>query len=588
MQLATKNTIQNTFNFIAGLLFPLFFLCNSLVASEVSIDYRESIDIHVGRTVYIAGETIWYKAYGSSNQKDFLSCVLYVELINSTNQHVLGQLLRIENGMAASSMTIPDTLSSGSYQIKAYTNWMRNFEPDYFFSFPVIIYNQYNKNGGMLKFPGTHSPEPTLESKPFFANSFAPGEKVAIAVDKLIGADVALLSGSIGVYKQSPDMYPKNDTTADSLKQIAFRTKLPDFRDTKELFPSSTPIDFIYPIEDIGILYSGRVIFPENKTMLQEMSVRIALEDSLSILLEIKTNADGEFFFLIERRGKSKAYIELYGAGRKVEGNYQIHLDDKFHFAIGKTKAIESLKALPEEMTEYLENEAERVIIQRAFNRLENRIAIDDSNTYRKWPFYGEAQIDVYPKMYFDLPNFEEISREILPRVQFKKSKIGCKISVTHSENGLQSEIPIVLVDGIPVNNYCDIFPLRSIDIEHIEIQSGMRASGTLEYIGLVAIFTSPEYKLEKRNKSQRINYIIDGYQTDSKFQLSTHDALNKTDQRSPNFQNLLYWNPALSENTISEFYTSDENGTFIIDFMGKTSRGETIHRQIKFRVEIQ
>ncbi len=100
--------------------------------------------LHLDKLAYQAGEKIWYSAYlvdARSHKPDTISKNLVVELINSYGSTSLIQLLKLENGFARGDFHIPDTMSEGLYQIKAYTNWMRNFGDEYFFRREINIWN---------------------------------------------------------------------------------------------------------------------------------------------------------------------------------------------------------------------------------------------------------------------------------------------------------------------------------------------------------------------------------------------------------------------------------------------------------------
>jgi len=87
----------------------------------------EKIYIHQDRIRYAAGETVWFKAYRNFSKKnDTGSGILYVDLINGMNQLVSTSQWPIDNNMAAGHINLPDTLSSGNYQLRAYTRWMQN------------------------------------------------------------------------------------------------------------------------------------------------------------------------------------------------------------------------------------------------------------------------------------------------------------------------------------------------------------------------------------------------------------------------------------------------------------------------------
>lgn len=110
---------------------------------------QEKIYIHLDRPYYTGGETIWYKVYltaGPYHEPSQLSQTIYVELINQ-NKEVIQQIKLLSiNGLASGSIMLPDTLKSGKYLLRAYTNWMRNFEESYFFQRSIKIWNINNND----------------------------------------------------------------------------------------------------------------------------------------------------------------------------------------------------------------------------------------------------------------------------------------------------------------------------------------------------------------------------------------------------------------------------------------------------------
>ncbi len=100
--------------------------------------------LHLDNVAYHAGEKIWYKAYlvdARTHKADTISKNLVVELVNSFGVSTMIQILKLDHGFAHGDFTLPDTIPEGLYQIRAYTNWMRNFGQEYFFQRDVNIWN---------------------------------------------------------------------------------------------------------------------------------------------------------------------------------------------------------------------------------------------------------------------------------------------------------------------------------------------------------------------------------------------------------------------------------------------------------------
>lgn len=108
---------------------------------------REEIYIHSDRKDYIAGEDLWFNIYLIDRQSlkpSALSKIAYFEVLNSENRPVVQKKILLEGGFGPGQVILPDTLSTGTYTIRAYTNWMKNFLPVNCFSGDIQIYNAFS------------------------------------------------------------------------------------------------------------------------------------------------------------------------------------------------------------------------------------------------------------------------------------------------------------------------------------------------------------------------------------------------------------------------------------------------------------
>ncbi len=107
----------------------------------------EKLYLHVDRSWYKASDTIWYKAYllNGGLAKSAQSGLLYVELINDSNRVVKRQRLEIRNGAAIGQIGVKRNMYPGIYTLRAYTNWMRNFGQDHFFSCQLNVVPSVNQ-----------------------------------------------------------------------------------------------------------------------------------------------------------------------------------------------------------------------------------------------------------------------------------------------------------------------------------------------------------------------------------------------------------------------------------------------------------
>ncbi|MFN8256039.1 MAG: TonB-dependent receptor plug domain-containing protein [Bacteroidales bacterium] len=105
---------------------------------------QQKVYLQLDRDEYETGSTIWYKAYVLDDTKklpDNRTKILYVELISPTKKVILNRLLKIENGSARGDFPVQDTIGTGLYLVRAYTNSMRSAGKDYLFSREIRIVN---------------------------------------------------------------------------------------------------------------------------------------------------------------------------------------------------------------------------------------------------------------------------------------------------------------------------------------------------------------------------------------------------------------------------------------------------------------
>lgn len=104
---------------------------------------QEKIYLHIDRPSYWANEDLWFKAYLKNSLKTEFN--LYVELLNEKGIVIYKNTCWAQNGLAYGDIHLADTLSSGMYQVRAYTEWMRNFNEQWFFRRDLLIWNLRDK-----------------------------------------------------------------------------------------------------------------------------------------------------------------------------------------------------------------------------------------------------------------------------------------------------------------------------------------------------------------------------------------------------------------------------------------------------------
>lgn len=113
---------------------------NDLISSVNEFNDRQSLEklyIQTDKPDYFVGDTLWLKGYlfdaiyFNASPK---SGLMYVEITNDSNRLMKRILLPVFNGISFGQIVLdPEEIPQGSYVLRAYTNWMRNFGEDYIF-----------------------------------------------------------------------------------------------------------------------------------------------------------------------------------------------------------------------------------------------------------------------------------------------------------------------------------------------------------------------------------------------------------------------------------------------------------------------
>ncbi len=104
----------------------------------------EKVYLHTDRDTYFIGDDLWFSGYAmlSENAQNLIaSNVMNVDLINQEGKIILLQKVELIDGRVAGTISIPKKAKSGIYQLRAYTNWMKNFDSDFFFKKNIKIFN---------------------------------------------------------------------------------------------------------------------------------------------------------------------------------------------------------------------------------------------------------------------------------------------------------------------------------------------------------------------------------------------------------------------------------------------------------------
>lgn len=102
----------------------------------------EKLYLHIDRSYYAVGETLWFMGYLSNASSKALlpeSNYIYVELLDAAGENVARvKVKRTPEGFPG-AIEIPEYIESGWYTLRAYTLWQLNAQPDFLFNQRIKI-----------------------------------------------------------------------------------------------------------------------------------------------------------------------------------------------------------------------------------------------------------------------------------------------------------------------------------------------------------------------------------------------------------------------------------------------------------------
>jgi hypothetical protein len=135
-----------------GIIFSLLILISGFF-SVVSAQYdtvlnildtkypQEKLYLHFDRPYYNPGETIWFKSYiFSANMPSLISKTVYADLVDEKGNIIERKIAPVVMSSAAAAFDLPSNITSSTVYIRAYTDWMLNFDSSFIYTkaIPVI------------------------------------------------------------------------------------------------------------------------------------------------------------------------------------------------------------------------------------------------------------------------------------------------------------------------------------------------------------------------------------------------------------------------------------------------------------------
>jgi len=532
--------------------------------------------LQTDRTAYVAGESVFYKLYvldGVTKKRSGLSKVGYIVLRTTNSDVALKFRISIHAGMADGSLTLPDTLTSGVYQIVAFTSAMKNLGDDHFFHKVITVANRFDK---ALDFKliqstlqDTVSSQKNSELKISTDKSiYNCGEKVMVN----LGRTNSKANVSVSVFEESkiPSIY----------KSIA------QALNDSSISRNKNQITGYYSPESKGKILRGSVVDAKTKQKIKNAIVLLSCIDTIPNLEYAVTNSNGLFQMLLSDYYNGKELF-LTIKNIPVNQNWEIRTEDEF---AQSEKWKPSLMSSNANIKEFIVKSQNLVYINKSY-KLEKSVN-EKQQTEPKIivpRFYYCPVITVLPSDFVPLDSFPEIAVEILPQVRVIKEKGKYHVQLVNElSKGYENNDPVIFLDGVYLDDVNKIIKLGSEEIKKIDIITSERAFGDLVFSGVISITTRTNEMINSKPVSY--SFRVKNDNINSGANLVPDNSI--PDKNSPFLRQLLYWNPSIglnaTDDTNFEFYTSDNSAKFIIKVEGISEDGTPISASSAIQVENQ
>jgi hypothetical protein len=533
--------------------------------------FTEKIYLHTDREIYVAGENLFFKLYLYDEERKNLSRkskIAYIMICDSGNKKITQLCLLLSGGIGYGSLSLPDTLNTGSYQVIAYTNWMRNFGESGFFRKQILVANRFDDELSSSS-PAVRNRKGITkmqENEPILSvstdrKSYHQREKVTLNLSLLMKRKANL---SISVFEETPEEY-NNTTLVETISSSDRGTATAVLEN-----PANRKI-CNYLLEDKGYILSGRV---QNPISPAGILVKLSTPDSVANLTYSTTDASGKYFFQLDELYYDKdLYISFYDPQKEAES--AIIPDEKF---VSDRDYNLSNTIISDQTRQFIKKSQTIANINKAY-KIQTVINEKKPVTMRpRGNVYGEPDFKVLLTDFVPLRNLEEIVRETLPYARLRKNASNYEIEILDHDNKIFMKNSAVFLNGMLVNNINSLINFGSDKIRKIETTCHSRVSGSIEFNGIMSVFTSPDVKNDIFFNKQSLHLPPVFLLNHSLYNIPEYSSYEKKESRNPDFRQLLYWKPSVDifrdQPLTLDFFSSDTKGNYIIKIEGISSDG--------------
>ena len=556
----------------------------------------ERVYLHTDRDLYIAGEYLFYTLYLQGNPGK-MSKYAYLIIRDKNNSYASNIRLEINDQMAFGSIYLPDTLSSGIYQIVCYTNCMRNEVEEAYFKKEIAITNRFDEKIDL--FPDTVPGISSISSSQY-SGIINVNENLTIHLDKQVFSQREKISlsiesnnipnDSIVHFSVSISEILAGITTGPSISEYFGNNHITSNtgesnQDHCRFFPEIDGPILQGEVSSMSQSVEGKDTIKIKATnSVKNYTLLVSAIDSIVNMQVTTTDSSGSFVFFLNPYYDGKELIVRL----KENVNSTIIPDDKFRlihpFSPSDMYNVPGMK-------DYMKRIGKIARVRKFYSKPAAIITEKKFLPSMTIPrIYYKQYYTIYPSDFLELPDFIEISKEIVPALKVRKT--GDKFVSGFLNLQYQTKIndePAIFLDGVPIDDVNQIINLGTSKIKRIESIPVNRHYGEMSFSGILAIFSKD---LEINNIQFKTPTIK--YQSLSSQPHTKPESFKQIDNSKhiPDLRQLLLWEPEITlkknEKHQIECYASDLQGQYQINIQGITSKGNPVSGTATFVVQFK
>jgi len=530
-------------------LFSLFF--NVIQSQELNKNAK--LFIFPDREFCVSGDTVRFDVAVNYNDQG-KSNIVHVQLTDIDNRLISSVVMRSMNKLADGFIHVPDSLTTGVYFLSAFFYGQSTTEGEIIHQKSLFVYNRFQKDIETIAVPVQKS-EGYRISKPLI--KIIP-EKMVYSPRSKVVADIDF-----------------REVDSIDIHQVVIKAVLTDslvrgyggnfWSITMPSYPSVPVFD-----EKDGLVISGRVLIQNTEQPAGKALVFLSLVNDSMYLDYCVADSKGYFSFFI-KNAQGSGEVILKAVSEKQE-EMVIQLEQSP--LIVKDIYEKLLVQIDSRQKRFIEKTVDGAWLAKLFAPAHfNRPPRFKMPPRYSLPFYGEPYKVVDPDEYYDLDDFQQIARELLPGVRYRARNNEVTLRLLQFSKGIYFEDePFRLINGVPVFNNRLLSSLGTVDIDYIEYVTEDRLFGDIRFPGVLAVYLKePYYLLTRQPDVLSVGLYL--LQTESSYKYNNPEihVRNTPDFRTVYFRQRL----KTSSSQRIEFYLSDVKGMVEISVEGITSDGK-------------